>query len=852
MLKERFRNMGIAAKLNLAIVAVVLLLMLGMTVAINSAVRNALTAQGDTLFETMKKQQQKEGELLRQDLLLKGKSFADMLARVGQSLILNYEYEFLEKIVQSAANDPDVVFVLFQDKDGKPLTTSSVMIEDFPAKNIVKKEILAGEQKVGVVVLGLNFAAVEKNIAEALAHGNEAIAAAQQRQKDALLQIVLSIVGFAALVVLLIGTIVYYTIRIIVKPLTEAVPKVRLVAQGDLDVEIVSKSGDEIGQMLEAMRTMVANLRETAEVAKKIAAGDFDVSVRLLSDRDSFGISLSAMVAAIKAMISEVALLSQAAMEGKLSVRADASKQQGDFRKIIEGINSAISRLVRIMDTMPSPAMIIDTDFSIQYINEIGAKIGGKTPGQLIGSFCYDHFKTSDCKTDRCACAQAIRTGQDASSETDAHPSHGLELDISFNASLLRDEQGKVIGVSEWVTDQTDIKQAAKVATKVAKYQEVETQKLVELLTRLAQGELALAVATEQADADTEPVKQVFDGIGSAVATLISALQGITAAAREIAGGNLLVKLNKRGEQDDLIQALQDMVEKLKEIITDVSAAADNVASGSQELNSSSQQVSQGANEQASAVEEISSAMEELASTVAQTADHARQTATISTKAANEAVDGGKAVGETVAAMQLIAKKIELIEEIARQTNLLALNAAIEAARAGEHGKGFAVVAAEVRKLAERSQMSAQEIKGVAGASVETASNAGKLINEIVPQIQKTAELIHEIDAASNEQARGIDENAKAVQQFEHVIQSNSAAAEEMAATSEELTALATQLQETIAFFKVETEARSRSQGRALSAPALPKPAEKKKSAGKGKGVKLSLSGTDEDDFERY
>ena len=183
----------------------------------------------------------------------------------------------------------------------------------------------------------------------------------------------------------------------------------------------------------------------------------------------------------------------------------------------------------------------------------------------------------------------------------------------------------------------------------------------------------------------------------------------------------------------------------------------------------------------------------------------------------------------------------------------MALNAAIEAARAGEHGKGFAVVASEVRKLAERSQVSAQEIKGVAGASVETASNAGKLINEIVPQIQKTAELVHEIDAASNEQARGIDENARAIQQFDQVIQANSAAAEEMASTSEELTAQSAHLQETIAFFKVETEARSRPQGRPLPLPASAHPIGKKAPGGKSKGVKLALPpGTGDGDFERY
>ncbi len=354
-------------------------------------------------------------------------------------------------------------------------------------------------------------------------------------------------------------------------------------------------------------------------------------------------------------------------------------------------------------------------------------------------------------------------------------------------------------------------------------------------------------------------------GLGLAVIIALFTAGSITKPMDEagdvlnrISKGDMTVEIatDRKDEIGQMLTSAKNMVEMLRNIVSDVRGAADQVAAGSQELSSSSQQVSQGASEQASSVEEISSSMEELASTVAQTADHARQTAAIATKASADAVAGGKAVAETVTAMQHIAEKIELIEEIARQTNLLALNAAIEAARAGEHGKGFAVVAAEVRKLAERSQVSAQEIKGVASSSVKTAANAGKLIDEIVPQIQKTAELVHEIDAAANEQARGIDENARAIQQFDQVIQANSAAAEEMASTSEELTAQAAQLQATIAFFKVEmarAEAMSRPQMR-QGHRSLPLSMAKAKKGGppSGGGVKLTLPSVGEGDFERY
>ena len=282
--------------------------------------------------------------------------------------------------------------------------------------------------------------------------------------------------------------------------------------------------------------------------------------------------------------------------------------------------------------------------------------------------------------------------------------------------------------------------------------------------------------------------------------------QGV-AFAKQIAQGDLTVSLdiNQRDEIGMLSMALKDMAYRLKDVVIQVQAASDNVASGSEEMSSSSEELSQGSTEQASHLEEITSSMEQMGSNINQNADNAVETEKIARQAALDAEEGGRQVQNTVRAMKDIADKITIIEEIARQTNLLALNAAIEAARAGEAGKGFAVVAAEVRKLAERSGEAAKEIGERSASSVDVAEKAGMMLEKMVPDIRKTAELVQEISAASKEQSAGALQVNQAIQQLDQVVQQNASSAEEVSSTAQELASQAEQLQSTMSFFKVNT-----------------------------------------------
>ncbi len=392
-------------------------------------------------------------------------------------------------------------------------------------------------------------------------------------------------------------------------------------------------------------------------------------------------------------------------------------------------------------------------------------------------------------------------------------------------------------------------------------HQKDEIGVLADALRKVAEAEKGVAsLAARMAVGDIEGLdvakRSDKDKMMESVKDMIKAEKFVAGVAAKLSEGDLRIVVKPRSDEDALLKSMAQMVERLANVVSEVQSGAYNVATGSEEMSASAQSLSQATTEQAAALEESSASMEEMASSISQNADNARQTEAIASKAAQDARESGDAMARTVSAMKEIAQKISIIEEIARQTDLLALNAAIEAARAGEHGKGFAVVAAEVRKLAERSQHAAAEINELSSSSTDVAERAGELLKKLVPDIQKTSELVQEISAASSEQNAGAVQVNKALQQLDQVVQQNASASEELASTSEELSSQAEQLQAAISFFQLEDSGHA--PGRWGSRPKSRKsnPGQKAANApkGGGKGVTLALDAGDEldDSFERF
>jgi len=462
----------------------------------------------------------------------------------------------------------------------------------------------------------------------------------------------------------------------------------------------------------------------------------------------------------IKSVVKQTNDLVEAAISGKLAMRARPEDTNEEFRGIIVGINQTLD------------AVIGPLNLAAEYVDRISK---GNIPPKITDNYQGDF---NEIKNNLNVCIEAVNLlVADAGLLSNAAVSGKLTIraDESKHSGDFRKIIEGVNGTLDSVIGPLNM--AAEYVDKISKGD------MPELITKEYSGE--------------------FNKIKENLNSLIKALNEIIAKSRMVANGDLTIQLEKRSDKDALMVNLSEMVRRLNEIVGQVMESAENVASGSQQLSASSTQIAQGANEQAASAEEVSASIEEMSATIQQNTDNSIQTEIIAKDAAEGIMKVNQSSEKSVVAIRAITDKITVINDIAVKTDILAINAAIEAARAGEHGKGFAVVAAEVRKLAEVSQKAAKEINELSKKSLIVTEESSLMLSEIIPNIRKTAQLVQEISAASTEQNSGAIQINKAIEQLNRVTQQNSSAAEEMSSGSEELAGLAEYLKEVICFFNI-------------------------------------------------
>lgn len=473
------------------------------------------------------------------------------------------------------------------------------------------------------------------------------------------------------------------------------------------------------------VRPLMNKVTFATSAAQRMSAGDLTTPFPTPTT-DELGVMLEhfeQVQSSLKSMVVDTQQLVEGALAGELSGRADADAHHGDFQRIVKGINATLDAVVTPIAT------------AAQSLDQLAK---GQLPAPITQTWNGDF--------------ERLRNNLNTAVES----------------------------VNALITDTTTLSQAA------------------------IEGRLEVRADAQRHRGDFQ---RIVSGVNATLDAVIGPVTEVMQVMRAMETGDLRRRIAQtyRGQLETLRGSVNSSADRLERTMTEVVATTSHLSQAAEQIRATSQSLSSAASEQAASIEETTASIEQMTASIAQNAENAQLTSRTAEKASKDASEGGASVRQTVDAMRQIATRIGIIDDIAYQTNMLALNAAIEAARAGEHGRGFAVVAAEVRKLAERAQVAAHEIGQLATGSVKEAEQAGERIAQVVPDIGKTAELVQEIAAASNEQSAGVSQIGTAMSQMNKTTQVNAAASEELAATSEKMAGSTSRLTTLVRFFKVGT-----------------------------------------------